>query len=305
MTVTTTRNGPIEIAYETCGPSDGRPLLLVMGTGGQMLSWPDPFCRELVAHGFQVTRFDNRDAGLSTRLTDAGAPGQLSMLLRPATAARYTLADMADDAVAVVDAMKWDTAHLVGISQGGMIAQAVATNHPGRVRSLTSISSTPTPRIGKPKGRTLARIIRAANPKKVRTSDDLGAYLITLAGVVGSPGYPVDEAELRELARRCYDRGGLDLASIQRQTAALVAAGDRRPTLANVRVPTLVIHGEADPLIRPEGGHATAEAIPGARLITYPGMGHDLPRALWPTIIGEIAALAGAAEQRPSDPRAR
>ena len=293
MSLTTTHNGPIEIAYEVLGVPEAQPLLLVMGTGGQMLSWPDEFCRQLVDHGFQVARFDNRDAGLSTHLTEYGAPGQLSMLLRPATAARYTLTDMAADAVAVLDALEWDSAHLVGISQGGMIAQTVTTEWPDRVRTLTSISSTPAPRIGKAKGRTLARIVKAANPKKIKTSSDFASHLIGLASVVGSPAYPTDEADLRELADRCHERGGgFDMASIQRQTAAVVAAGDRRAALAEVRVPTLVIHGESDPLILAEGGRATADAIPGARLVTYPGMGHDLPRPLWSPIIDQIAALA-------------
>lgn len=294
MTVATTHNGTIEIAYETLGPLGGHPLLLVMGTGGQMPSWPDGFCRQLVERGFRVTRFDNRDAGLSTHLTGAGRPGQLTMLLRPAAAARYGLADMAADAVAVLDAVGADDAHLVGVSQGGMIAQTVATDYPDRVRTLTSISSTPAPRIGRPNGRTLARILRAANPRKVRTAEDLAEYLIGLSRVIGSPDYPADEARLREVAMICHERGGLDLASAQRQTAALVAAGDRRAALAAVRVPTLVIHGERDPFIRPEGGRATAAAIPGARLVTYPGMGHDLPAPLWPRIADEIAALAGA-----------
>lgn len=294
MSIARTRNGNIEIAYESLGSPDDQPLLLVMGTGGQMLSWPDRFCHQLAERGLRVIRFDNRDAGLSTHLTGAGKPGPLTMLLRPTAAARYGLGDMASDAVAVLDAVGAGSAHLVGVSQGGMIAQTVAVEYPERVRTLTSISSTPAPRIGKPRGRTLARMVRAANPRKVKTSEDLAGYLIALARVVGSPAYPPDEARLRELARRCHERGGLDLASVQRQTAALVAAGDRRAALARVRVPTLVIHGENDPLILPAGGRATAAAIPGARLITYPGMGHDLPEPLWAPIIDEITALAGA-----------
>lgn len=305
MTTETARHGRIAIAYETFGPPEGEPLLLIMGTGGQMLSWPDRFCRQLVDRGLQVARFDNRDTGLSTKLTDLGAPGQLAMLLRPAAAARYTLSDMAADAVAVLDELHWSYAHLVGFSQGGMIAQAIATDHPGRARTLTSISATPAPKIGKPSLRALARIGRAVSPRGVTTTDDLARYVIDLAHIVGSPDYPADETELRELAHRCHDRGGLDMAAIQRQTAAIVAAGDRRGALRGLRVPALVIHGASDPLILPDGGRATADAIPGAKLTIYPGMGHDLPQKLWTPIIDEIAALAGMDRSTGSLPAGR
>jgi pimeloyl-ACP methyl ester carboxylesterase len=303
MSLHTARHGPVELAYERIGP-EGEPLLLVMGTGGQMLSWPDGFCRLLTERGFQVIRFDNRDAGLSTHMTDAGRPSQLTMVLRPAAAAVYTLADMAGDAVAVMDDAGWESAHVVGISQGGMIAQVVATDRPARVRSLTSISSAPGPKIGSPGVRALARIVRAANPRGVRTAEDLADYLIGLDRVIGSPGYPVEEDDLRALAARLFERAGdLDLASAQRQTAALVAAGDRRAALAGVRVPTLVIHGEDDPFILPAGGRATAAAIPGARLVTHPGMGHNLPPGLWSEIVAEISELAVGAGARLSAPQ--
>lgn len=292
MTIHTATHGDIKIAYETFGAPDGAPMLLIMGTGGQMLAWPEEFCRQLADRGFRVTRFDNRDAGLSTRFSAAGRPNQLKMLLRPGSAAVYRLEDMADDAVAVLNDLGWPAAHVVGISQGGMIAQAVAVRHPDRVRTLTSISSSPAPRIGQPGPGTLLKIIKVANPKRVRSREDLADYVVDLHQVTGSPGYPADEAALRELGRRSHDRGGLDPAAVQRQTAALVASGDRRAELARVRVPTLVLHGEDDPMILVKAGKATAEAIPGARLVTYPGMGHDLPRALWATIIDEIVALA-------------
>lgn len=302
MTISRARNGPIEIAYESFGHAEAEPILLVMGTGGQMLSWPDEFCRRLTDEGFAVARFDNRDAGLSTHLDHAGTPNQVKMLLRPSTVATYSLSDMAADAVAVMDDLHWERAHLVGMSQGGMIAQTVAAEHPSRVRTLTSISSTPDPKIGRPSRRTMARIVKAVNPKKVRTADDLADYLRGLDRVVGSPAYRPDDAELRVHAHRCHERGGLDMASLQRQTAAIAAAGDRRATLAGLRVPTLVLHGEEDPLIRPEAGRATAEMIPGARLVTYPGMGHDLPAALWPSIVEEIVSLTtGTMSPTPDD----
>lgn len=293
MTAAAARNGAIEIAYETLGPADGEPLLLITGTGGQLLDWPEDFCRLLGERGFAVTRLDNRDAGLSTHLSDAPPPGRLTMMLRPAAAAVYRLEDMADDAVAVLDALGRASSHVVGKSQGGMIAQVLATRHPKRVRSLTSISSAPAPRAGLPKPWQLMKIAKVANPTRVKSREDLAQYVVDLWRVTGSPAYPADEEALREHGRRAYDRGGLDLAGVERQTAAIISSGDRRAALATIRVPALVIHGEADPLILVKAGRATANAIPGARLVTYPGMGHDLPRELWPAVVDEIAAVAG------------
>ena len=281
MTIGRTAHGDVEIAYETRGDPPGEPLLLVMGTGGQMLSWPDGFCDLLTERGFQIARFDNRDSGLSTHLDGAGRPNQLTMLLRPAAAAVYRLEDMAGDAVAVLDALGWPTAHVAGMSQGGMIAQTLAVRHPDRVRSLTSISSSPAPRLGQPTPGTLLRVLRVANPRRVRSAEDLARYLVDLRQVTGSPGCPADEEWLRDLGRRCYDRGGLDTAAVQRQTAAIAASGDRREELRQLRVPTLVLHGEDDRMIRPVAGRATAGAIPGARLVTYPG---DGPRAAPPAV---------------------
>lgn len=298
MTIAKARNGRVELAYDTLGPPEGEPLLLIMGTGGQLISWPEGFCQLLTERGFRVARFDNRDAGESTHFTDAGRPNQLKMLLKPAAAAIYSLDDMADDAVAVMDALGWSSAHVLGMSQGGMIAQTLAVTHPDRVRTLTSLSSAPGARVGQPGLRELAKIVKVANPKRVRTGDELGEYLIDLHSIAGSPTYPADEKELRELGRRAFERGGLNVADVQRQTAALAAAGDRRAALAAIKAPTLVLHGEADRLIRVEAARATTDAIPGARLVTYPGMGHDLPRELWPAIIDEISALTRRDGQR-------
>ena len=229
MSAHTATNGGVEIVYETFGSPDGQPLLLITGTAGQLLDWPEEFCELLVNHGFSVARFDNRDAGLSTHLSHAGTPSQLMMLLRPAAAAVYRLEDMAEDAVTVMDALHWTVAHLVGISQGGMIAQTIATNHPDRVCTLTSIASSPAPRIGQPRLRTLVKIIKIANPKRVKTREDAGQYVVDLNQFAGSPAYPAAEETLREHGRRGYDRGGIDMASVQRQTAAIAASGDRRP----------------------------------------------------------------------------
>lgn len=295
MSIATTHNGDVEIVYEALGPPGGEPMLLVMGQGGQLIDWPDGCCRQLVDQGFSVARFDNRDAGLSTHFTEAGTPSQLKMLLRPGSAAAYRLEDMAGDAIAILDALGWSSAHLVGESLGGMIAQTLAVHHPDRVRTLTSVSSAPAPRIGQPKPATLVKMVKVANPKKVKSREDFEQYVVDLARFAGSSGYAFDEAGQRDLGRRSYDRGGYDPAAVQRQTAAIAASGDRRGQLARLHVPTLVVHGEDDPIIRPVAGRATAEAIPGARLVTYPGMGHDLPRELWSTIIDQISELAGIA----------
>jgi pimeloyl-ACP methyl ester carboxylesterase len=294
MTHATARNGAIDIVYETMGPDQNEPLLLIMGTAGQLITWPDGFCQGLVDRGFRVARFDNRDSGLSTRLTEHGTPNQLRMLFSPASAAVYTLHDMAADAVAVLDDLGWPAAHVVGMSQGGAIAQTMAAEFPERVLSLTSIASQPAPRIGQPSPRDLIKVIRIANPRRVKTADDAGQYTVDLQRIVGSPAYPADEAELRAKGRSGYERGGLDMAAVQRQTAAIAASGDRRSALATVRVPTVVIHGEDDKMIRLVAGRATADAISGARFVTFPGMGHELPAPLWSSIIDEIAAVAHA-----------
>jgi pimeloyl-ACP methyl ester carboxylesterase len=283
----------VDLVYETVGPPEGEPMLLIMGLSGQLISWPDGFCQALVDRGFCLARFDSRDSGRSTRFTEAGRPNQLRMLLRPGSAAIYRLEDMADDAAAVLDDLDWPSAHIVGVSEGGMIGQSLAVRNPGRVRSLTSISSAPAPRLGQPGLRELAKIIKVANPKRVKTAEDLAQYLVDLQQIAGSPAYPADVQELRAQGMRLFARSGPpDLAAVQRQTAALAASGDRRAQLASITAPTLVLHGEEDRLIRVEAARATADAIPGARLVTYPGMGHDLPRELWPAIADEIRALA-------------
>jgi pimeloyl-ACP methyl ester carboxylesterase len=280
----------VEIAYETVGPSTGAPLVLIAGTGAQRYLWDERFCAALVEHGFQVTRFDNRDTGASTRFDDAGRPNQLAMMLGRA-AGPYTLEDMAGDVIAVLDDQGWDSAHLVGASMGGMLAQVTACTHPDRVRSITSISATPAPRIGQPSIRDTLRLAKIARPA-VTDPESLARQWIGIAQIVGSPDYPTDTARLNRLGQQCFERRN-DLAACQRHTAAIVASGDRRATLATLRVPTLVVHGEADRMVRPAAGRATAEAIPGAELRTFPGMGHDLPQELWGQITAAIAANAG------------
>lgn len=206
---------------------------------------------------------------------------------------------MAGDAVAVLDALGWRSAHVVGRSLGGMIAQTLAIEHPDGVRSLTLISSTPSWRIGRETPATTLRLLRARRAtRRGRGAEGAAERLVAASRVFGSPGCPPQEAWVREVARQMYGRGGLDAAGARRQNASILAGGDRRARLAGVRVPTLVIHGEADPIVRLEGGRATAAAIPGAKLVTFAGMGHDLPPELWPAIIDEIRAVADRANDR-------
>jgi pimeloyl-ACP methyl ester carboxylesterase len=283
--------GEIRIAYQRFGPDDGEPLLLLNGVGMQMIMWHEEFCAALVERGFSVARFDQRDVGKSTHLHQYGRPSILRMLLRPSSAP-YTLRDMAGDAVSVLDALGWQRANVVGISMGGMIAQEMAIHHRQRVRTLTSIAATPTPKIGRI-SIAMARRLNKLQDRKISSRDDAGQLMVDLFALMGSPGYDMDEAWLREAGRRAYDRG-YDVPGRLRQEAALMASRDRRAALSQLTdLPTLVMHGDADPIWAPAAGKATAEAIPGARLVMLPGMGHGLiPRALWPRVIDEISRLA-------------
>ncbi|HEX4816812.1 MAG TPA: alpha/beta hydrolase [Nonomuraea sp.] len=281
MTTRVAANG-IEIAYESFGPPSGRPLLLIMGLGTQLLHWDEEFCRLLVDQGHQVVRFDNRDTGLSTHFHAAGVP-------RPGTPAPYLLDDMADDAIGLMDALGWPSAHVAGASMGGMIAQAMAVRHPGRVLTLTSIMSTPGPEVAPPTAAAAAVLMSAAPPDRAAVLEQA----LRTWSVIGSPGYALDRERITTLTGLAYDRC-FDPAGTARQLAAIMASGGRTEALARLTIPALVLHGEDDPLVPVEGGRATAAAIPGARLVTYPGMGHDLPRALWPAVVAEITKLTSA-----------
>ncbi len=276
--------GDVDLAYETFGSAGDPPLVLVMGLATQMLGWPDEFCQNLADGGFHVVRFDNRDIGLSTHLDAAGMP-DLSPLFsgQPITSAPYLLADMADDTIRLVDALGLGRVHLVGASMGGMIAQEVALRHPERLLSLTSIMSTTAPNVGSP---TQAATAALFSPPAT-TESEAAARAISVYRVIGSPGYVLDEEALSARAEESFRRAN-DPAGVARQLASIHASGDRTEQLRQLEVPTLVLHGEDDPLVQVEGGRATADAVPDARLVTLPGMGHDLPRALWPQIIEEI-----------------
>lgn len=290
----TARNGDVTLAYEVFGPSDGAPLLLLMGVGMQMLLWHDDFCRELVARGFQVARMDNRDVGLSTHLGDLGEPSLFDMIARPRAAARYSLGDMARDAVAVLDDLGWSSANIVGGSLGGMIAQTMAIDHPTRVRSLTSLASSPSARIGRARIGLSIKVARLLQ-QPVRSPAEAGQQLIDLYAIIGTPArnYPTDAAWLAQVGATSFQRA-YDPAGKLRQQAAMLAAADRTKALAALRVRSLIMHGTADPMIRPAGGVATAKAIPGAKLLLLDGVGHGaFPRPVWPTMIDGIAAIAG------------
>lgn len=293
ITQGTAKHGDISIAYEVFGPSTGKPLLLIMGVGMQMLLWHDDFCRELVRQGFQVARMDNRDVGLSTHLSQYGEPKLFDMIWRPKRAAVYSLTDMAGDAVAVLDALGWQSANIVGGSMGGFIAQIMAVQWPERVRSLTSIMASPSPRIGRSTIR-LGMKVGDVSRQPLHNGQEAGQQIIDMYKIIGTPAanYPLDETWLREVGAKSYERS-YDPAGKLRQQAALLASGNRTKDLGKIHVPTLVMHGSADPLFRLKGGEATAAAIPGAKLVVLKGVGHGaFPRQVWPTMIQNIAAIA-------------
>jgi pimeloyl-ACP methyl ester carboxylesterase len=286
------RVGDVELAYETFGDPARPALLLVMGLGTQMLGWRAAFCAQLAERGFHVIRFDNRDVGRSTKFSSHRPPTAGQLLRRDASAAAYTLADMADDGAGLLDCLGIDRAHVAGASMGGMIAQTIAIRHPDRVLSLASIMSNTGARWSGQPSLGLYSVLLKRAP---RDREGYVAHQMEVFRKTGSPGFPRDEAELRELATASFDRGH-DPAGAGRQLAAIIASGDRTAELGSIRVPTIVIHGTKDKLVAPSGGRATAKAIPGARLVTIDGMGHDLPRGAWPRIVAAIAENAARAD---------
>ncbi len=269
--------GDVDLCYDMFGDPELPPVLLIMGLGFQLIHWPEDFCRQLAAEGFRVVRFDNRDAGRSTHL-----PGR-----------RYTLEDMADDAVGLLDALGVESAHVAGASLGGMIGQTIAIRHPDRVRSLASLMST-TGRRGV--GRTSPRVLRHAFGRPPRTEEAAVERRVRVFSTIGSTGFQQDLDELRRVTRLAFRRDPDARDGRRRQHRAVRAARDRTAALRLLTVPTVVIHGTDDVMCHPSGGRATAEAIPGARLELVLGMGHDLPRGAWPQLIRAIADNAGRAE---------
>ncbi|MFT4569408.1 MAG: pimeloyl-ACP methyl ester carboxylesterase [Hyphomicrobiaceae bacterium] len=281
----------IELEYDTFGSPSDEPLVLVMGLGAQMILWDEAFCAELVERGFFVVRFDNRDIGLSTHLHDLPSPNLIQVVAAALTGrkfkAPYLLRDMAADTAGLIRALGLDSAHVVGASMGGMIAQTLAVQHPTLVRSLTSIMSTPGDAdLPRPTTRALTALARPIP----RARDKAIERTVKLFRTIGSPGFPFEEDLVRDVATRSFDRS-FDRKGVARQMAAIIASGGRRAVLAAVNAPTLVIHGDADPLVPPQCGVATADAIREAELLMINGMGHDLPRAKWKTMIDGIAGL--------------
>ncbi|MET0424073.1 MAG: alpha/beta hydrolase [Actinoplanes sp.] len=286
------RANGIDIRYETLGDPADPALLLIMGLGAQLIDWPAEFCDDLVGRGFYLVLPDNRDAGLSTLLDELGVPDLAAIFGGDPATVPYRLTDLADDAAGLLKALGIERAHVVGASMGGMIAQQLTIDHPELVASLCSIMSTTGDRsVGHSTPEAGAVLMRPP----AATREEVIAGGVAAARVIGSPGYPADEQELRRRATAKLERSFRPQGTL-RQYAAIVASPDRTAALAGVTTPTLVIHGEADPLIDVSGGRATAAAIPDAELLVVPGMGHDLPRALWPQLTDAIVANAARAQ---------
>ncbi|MDG4826666.1 alpha/beta hydrolase [Asanoa sp. WMMD1127] len=277
----------IRLCYRETG--DGPPLVLVAGLGQQLLSWPAGFVDLLAGRGYRVITFDNRDAGLSTH-ADYRPPSLGAILAGRTPAHAYHLGDLARDTTGLLDALELPSAHLVGASMGGMIAQTVAAHHPDRVRTLTSIMSTTGARfVGRPRLSTWA--LMAAKPP--RTREEAGDRAVRLFRHIGSHGYPFDEPGVRARATAAWDRDH-SAAGVGRQLAAIYASGDRTGELRQVRVPTLVVHGDRDRMVHPSGGRMTQRTIAGSRLVVLPGLGHDCPAGVWPRLVDLIADHARA-----------
>jgi len=288
----------IDLCYEIFGDAGAEPMLLIMGLGAQMIHWDDDFCWQLAARGFRIIRFDNRDIGKSSRMTGGKRLTPIELLklrfLKIPVAAPYRLYDMAQDVIGLMDVLGIESAHLVGASMGGMIAQELAISFPQRVRSLTSImSTTGNPKVPPPT-REAGAMLMAPPPA---TKEEYLARFAQTWKILRVGSFPQDEALDRARAERTYERG-LNPAGVGRQFRAILASGSRKQRLASVKAPTLVIHGAVDPLVRPEGGKDTAASIPGAKLLMIEGMGHALPIPMWPEIIDAIDKHAhGAAAQ--------
>jgi pimeloyl-ACP methyl ester carboxylesterase len=285
--------GEVELVYDTVGDPADPPLLLVMGLGMQLIHWDDELCELFAERGFHVIRFDNRDAGLSTKIA-APVPNVMALMAGIPRPVPYRLADMAADALGLLDHLGIERAHVVGTSMGGMIAQTMAIGRPERLLSLGSmLSTTGDRRVGTPKLRVWAVMMRRAPHDR----DAYIAYFVRVFRMIGSPDYPMEDERIHGLAAATYDRCHYP-AGTARQLAAILASGSRTAGLRRLDVPAVVIHGEKDPLVPLRAGIATAKAIPGAELIKVPGMGHDMPKQLWPTFVDAIAKNAGRAAER-------
>jgi pimeloyl-ACP methyl ester carboxylesterase len=281
----------IIIEYETFGVSTSPPILLIIGLGGQLIYWDEEFCRHLAQAGLYVIRFDNRDAGLSTKFDEAGVPSIMDvigkLMSRQKVTPPYTIEDMAADAVGLLDALKIDKAHICGMSMGGMIAQALAIRYPGRVLSLTSIySTTGNPQLPQAKPEIMGLLLTP--PPQER--EPFIQFNLSLFRAITGPRFGFDEEWVRKLLALEFDRSFCPQGTA-RQLIAILTQSNRKAALPGVRVPTLIIHGDADPLVSVEAGRDTAEAVPGAELKIIEGMGHDLPHGeAWVQIAKDIIA---------------
>ncbi|MHA2405184.1 MAG: alpha/beta fold hydrolase [Candidatus Hermodarchaeia archaeon] len=278
----------IELCYDTFGESTDPPMLLIMGLGAQMIRWDEAFCKQLASSGFWVIRYDNRDVGKSTKFEAAGVPNAMELRLKAQQgeplSVPYTLEDMALDAVGLLDALNIKQAHVVGVSMGGMIAQTIAIHHSERVRTLTSImSSTGNPDLPPPQPEALMLI--SQTPPSNR--DENIEFTVKRQQFLNGPHYLIDDAYVRQYAGRAFDRSFYPQGTA-RQLGAILASGSRKEALKTVQIPTLVIHGDADPLVPIEGGKDTTASIPGAKLFIIKGMGHDIPAKVAPQIIEAI-----------------
>ncbi|WP_097872274.1 alpha/beta fold hydrolase [Streptomyces sp. rh34] len=288
------RNGAVELAHDRLREGmDGEPLLLVMGLAVSRHWWPGELCAAFADAGFAVARYDQRDAGESTRLPRRAARGNPFAALAAGRGAAYTAEDMADDAVAVMDALGWDSAHIFGQSLGGVVAQRVALRHPGRVRTLTSSAALPSDVGGLKAFRhlRLGTLAKFARIKPARDREGRIAAGLAVARICASPGYPFDEAEALERITADVDTGIADPDAQSRQ----IGAPWHGRSLAELRVPALVLHGTDDPLLKPSAGRATAAAIRDARLVLQPGVGHEIPRERHTAVAAEVRALADRA----------
>lgn len=290
----------IEIEYDSFGRETDPAILLIMGFSAQMTVWPEAFCRGLADNGFRVIRFDNRDIGKSSHLLHLGAPnvGELmgKLMSGQQPDAPYSLDDMAADAAGLLEALGIAQAHIVGASMGGMIAQLVAANHPDRTKSMTSIMST-TGKRDLPQAKPEAMAALMTPPASTGREDRIKAAISTWR-VIGSPGYPATDEEIRAFAEEQVDRVPYEPTGIARQMAAIVSAPPRNEKLAGVRVPCLVIHGADDPLVPVEGGKDTAASIPGCELVIVPGMAHDFTNALVPIYLKHVGAFVANVEAK-------
>ncbi|GAA6155453.1 alpha/beta hydrolase [Pyruvatibacter sp. HU-CL02332] len=287
----------LSFEYETFGDKANPPLLLIMGVGCQLVMWPESFCNGLADLGFHVIRYDNRDVGLSSKIDEAGAPDIMAAVTAQLTGqpvtSPYSLDDMADDAAGLMDALGIDTAHVVGASMGGMIAQLVATRHPAKVKSMVSImSTTGNPDVPPAKPEAMAALL---TPPADTSREGMIQQGVDMWKVIGSPKYPGTDEELRAVAAASVDRMVCP-EGFGRQVLAILAAPARNDALAKVTAPTMVLHGADDPLVPVEGGKDTADAIPGARLEIVEGMGHDFTEALVPVYLDKVGGFVREVE---------